>query len=148
MSAGRTQFKTEICVSATSIVALLPAQFGLLGEVLEMQESIEGTLKQNENVNEVVLDFTLVRDLEQSFPSRIEKFIERLESKYPAVAVCWQNVGEQVQGYVSTVQFGRGQEKDPPVELTSKVGEEAALTSVTRMEQNDIDDLFASLGAV
>ena len=146
MTGNDKELRTEVCISGRSVIAILPARFGHLGEILSMQQGVKDALEAHPEATEIVLDFGLVVDLEPSFPSRIEKFVARTEDDQPNIAVCWQNVGDSVRGFVESVAFGRGSEKDPPVMLNSSVLGEGAMTSSSRLEQNDIDDLFASLG--
>lgn len=133
-------------VVRNSLLLLLPARFGLFGEIVGLQQQIMQFMDANPEINEIVLDFGRTTELEQAFPSRFERVIAEVEKRSEQAKVRWQNASNSIEYVIDTINFGRGGEIDTPVTLTSELLGPDAMTSETRMEQDNVDDLLASLG--
>jgi len=114
---------------------------------MQLHQTLLEYLTNNCQTVEVILDFALTTELENSFPPRIERTIKAIEILGESYRVNFQNADEAIRGYIDCVNFGRGgEEKDPPVFVKSELLGPDALMSETRLEQDNVDDLLASLG--
>lgn len=129
-----------------TLVILVPTKFGLFGEVIDLESSIKSELNDSPDITQLVLDFARTEGLEPGFPSRLERIIKNLEASSACIATFWQNASYDIECMLETVDFGQGGEIDVPVVLTSELLGPDAMTSETRLAQDDVDAMLASLG--